>query len=353
MLAGDNRLTAEVQMKGEIKISRMRADGQDPFVGVHALTEFIYCPRAGILAFELEHDHGSDEQPNLSSLPRWSLARIERRLHTSMRQLVLFVTMGVTVIVLLAVFHQDLALPVTWGCVFLVLAIARRTIGCAQKVRVLFQRYRLASQAVAYEPAAHHPSPQSVNWWSLLGAGFESIAYKDALRDEQWKLIGRPWRVLRKGSLRIPVFITKGCSDLRRQHFARMSAYCHLLIRCEGAKSPYGVVIDHDTYQGWTIPYTAASRKVFHDGLIAARATIRKARMGVEPGPASNCNVCRRCPFGRPRVHRKGKTETKRDGRLLRVNGRMGVDRRMYHSPCGDRFGWVPPHEKAFSKGLL
>ena len=338
-------------MNGEFKVSRMMASGQDPFVGVHALTEFIYCPRAGILAFELEREQGPEEQANLSSLPRWSLVRIERRLQSLIRQLELFVAIAVAVSIFLVVYHHNM--PAIVGCGLALVAIASGVMRCVRGVKVLYRRRRQALQAEAHEPTVDHVEPQSVNWWSLLKAGFESIAYKDALRDEQWKLLGRPWRVLRKGSLRIPVFVTRDCPTLRRQHFTRMAAYCHLLTRCEGADSPYGVVIERDTYRGWTVPYTPASRKAFHDGLVTARTTIRQARMGVEPVSPVNRSVCRGCPLGKPYVHRRGKTETNQRWQPIRVNGRRGVDGRLYHSLCGDRFGWTPPHEKAFRKGLL
>jgi hypothetical protein len=36
-----------------------------------------------------------------------------------------------------------------------------------------------------------------------------------------------------------------------------------------------------------------------------------------------------------------------------KIFGRTGKDGQLYHSECGDCFGWTPPHELAKSKGLV
>jgi len=53
------------------------------------------------------------------------------------------------------------------------------------------------------------PIEQSINWWGLIKAGFESIEMRGPLRDPTLKLVGKPWRVLQFGSRRIPVIRKK------------------------------------------------------------------------------------------------------------------------------------------------
>ena len=60
--------------------SRIAADPHTPWIGVHSLTEFMFCPRAGLLAHESGDHERPEEQPNLRYLPEWSLEAIQQRL---------------------------------------------------------------------------------------------------------------------------------------------------------------------------------------------------------------------------------------------------------------------------------
>jgi hypothetical protein len=51
-------------------------------------------------------------------------------------------------------------------------------------------------------------------------------------------------------------------------------------------------------------------------------------------------------------VYRPGETESKKFGQKLTPRVVTAKDNRGYHSPCGDRFDWIPPHAKAGEKGL-
>jgi len=115
-----------------------------------------------------------------------------------------------------------------------------------------------------------------------------------------------------------------------------MAAYCHLLERCEGASSPYGIVLFGDTMKGFSVPATPQTKRVFHDALLATRATIEQfaarqfsiethghllSRLPVawSPDPPSDSYTrCPNCPH------------SSRDYGSVR-----GV--------CGTRFQWDPP----------
>jgi hypothetical protein len=138
---------------------------------------------------------------------------------------------------------------------------------------------------------------------------------------------------------------------LYRQHFARIAAYCHLIERCTGYRSPYGVILFGTTYKGVALRNSPAARKAFHDGLLAARQVARDSRRGIEPKRPHE-NLCLHCPVGRPVEYRPGLTETVSAGGVLPVRGAVGPENKLYHSRCGDRFRWLPPHERVLQLPL-
>jgi hypothetical protein len=326
--------------------SRIAANHQTPWIGVHSLTEFMFCPRAGLLAYETDDTGGQVERPNVRYLPDWNLAAIQQSRREATIRLSIS-SIALTLLALMGGFQfQQLS-----GARQLLLLVCIAMLGVAawRQMRLfcrLTARVRAAKQAVPMMPDAENTDRESVSWWSLLAAGFESVQYKEALRDERLRLAGRPWRVLRNGSLRIPVFRITGEPRLRRQHFARIAAYCHLLETCEGCRSPYGVAIFAGTYDGLTVRNSPGSRKAFHDGLVLARSVVRQSKQRA-PAMPTNRNCCLRCPHGYPR------TQAKRPFRALTGYARRGTDGRFYNSVCGDRYQWVPPHEKAIRKRLV
>jgi len=337
----------------------------DPWIGVHVLTEFIFCPRAGLIEHEQRHDDDGEERaedeldaPRLDYSPTrlYELQAIEHELAFSLgkarRRLpvchVVAAVIALSCVVAAAMWnwHWLFALPLAAAAYVIALQHWRR-------ILALVRQRAAALRATPNEPDVHSQENQPVNWWRLFQAGFESIAYKDALRFEPWRLAGRPWRVLRRGSLRIPVFRKRRGSgpnarQLRRQHYARIAAYCLLLERVEGAESPYGIVIFGEGYDGVAIPANhAGTMQPLRQGLALARGLIRDAEQGREPGKPASGNPCSGCPLGKPLHYRPGHTEHRRFGHTLPVVVAIGADRRQYHSACGDRFDWTPPHSKA------
>ena len=83
---------------GEIsKPSRMRAQPDDPFLGVYVLTEFIFCPRAGTIAHETGQDESAEDlgPVKLDYMPEYDLHEIERALQELKGQLWLW---GISVV---------------------------------------------------------------------------------------------------------------------------------------------------------------------------------------------------------------------------------------------------------------
>ena len=328
----------------------LRAAPEDPFLGVHVLTEFVYCARAGLVAQESPvEDFGEDDRPGrLDYLPRYDLANIEAALMGSLSRLAWLVGMllmtAVVTVVLGLVWHPLAA----WLGVLLTLATLIPIGSVVRDIARLVARRAAALSTAPGEPLfGTRDEPQPIDWWQLRNAGFTAKRYDEPLRDEPAKLSGRPYLVLCRGDIRIPVFRQhRPTQTLYRQHFVRLAAYCHLIQQCTGYRCPYGVILFGNSYQGVALRNAPAARQAFCEAVITARRHVRDARRGVEPRPPPP-NRCANCPVGRPVAHRPGITETVTDGGMLPVRGAYGPEDRLFHSPCGDRFRWLPPHERA------
>lgn len=301
--------------------SPMLAGSYTPWVAVSLLAEHIFCPRAAIIQHEANMED-TGEEPMWASQGRkkryYSIAAIKRDLRNWASG------MGVAVLVTLilwAVTADSGAAPCVVSLGLLVSAIV-----AGGFLNIYFVHYLPAVRAAACVPNPNHTESQAVNWWGFLNAGFVSRRLGEGLRDSKWRLVGQPWRVLVKGDLRIPVFRKRFRRDsataekLYRQHYARMAAYCHLLEVCEGAKSPYGVVLFGDSHKGVTVPNQPGSRKTFHTGLLELRDTLSNYKHRTPP-PA-DLRRCKACPHS-------------------------WRDRQTGTSVCGQRFNWRPPNIKS------
>ena len=335
--------------------SNLTAAPGDPHFGVHVLTEFLYCPRAGIVAYESQpDDDGEDERPGrLDYLPRYDLANIEavlmRSLHSLFWLSLLLLLTVVASLVLSVTFHPR----IKWAGIPIFLLLLIPTVGQFVNAVRLVARRAAALSASAREPLFDNSDqPQEIDWWQLRNAGFTAKRYEETLVDRQDKLSGRPYLVLCRGDLRVPVFRRHRPTErLHAQHFARIAAYCHLIERGTGFQSPYGVILFGTTYQGLAVRNAPATRRALRVGLTAARRIVRDSRRGVEPLPPHE-SLCRHCPVGRPIAHQPGVTETVSTGGVLPVRGVFGPHNHLYHSRCGDRFRWLPPHERVVQLSL-
>ncbi len=222
-----------------------------------------------------------------------------------------------------------------------------------RSVLMLVDSREQARKAQPVEPPEDLAKQVTINWWELLKSGFDSIRLQEILRDEESRLAGKPWRVLRKGSLRIPVIrIAEESYEgarywIYRQHEIRLAAYAHLIVTCEGGQSPYGIVLFGSTYQGAAVPINTGLQASLGETLADFRVALSAAQQGVTPS-APESNLCTACPFGRPE---KVVRNTPNPG-AKKIYGRTGQDGVFYHSECGDHFSWVPPHALAKKKRL-
>ena len=316
----------------------------DP-LSVASISESVFCPRAGILTLESRVDERSEE-PAFDVTAIYELHVLE----AAIVRTVWLIAAGLAGAVIL-VFATHKLVQATHEVVWLFsLGFAGRlTMFLGRQVVSLLQlldKRQSAQKAHCNKPDPHSLELQKVTWWGLLNLGFESVQYPKALVDPELDVAGRPWRVLRHGSLRIPAFRTRSTADLpSQQSIAKIIAYCHLLEACEGFDSPYGIVLMGDTYRGFAVPNRGTFQAIFVDAAKNFRriATASKHQHSDPPPPAQQ-QKCSDCPWGKPRLVSLGKPTTQHERPIKPHVLRKWTKR--YHCDCGDRFQWKPPHKE-------
>ncbi len=213
--------------------------------------------------------------------------------------------------------------------------------------------------------------PTVAHWPNFFVAGYRPEEPQDVMREDEWKLAGKPWRVLHYGNRVIPVFlrnVTDGSAaisddpetpTLYDQHFVRIAAYCYLTETSQGRQSPYGIVLTRGTLTGIAIPNTKATREQLVAAVAEARKTMRDFGRHPRIRPVNDERLCKRCAHGRPvpldvcfssRVTDEDQKpkELMPHPAITEPRGkREDRQERRFHSHCGDRFEWLPPHETA------
>jgi hypothetical protein len=325
-----------------------------PWLGVHVLSEFTFCARAGYIARGTEAaDPGDDYwlRPNLDYRPSYALYELRREiLAASAQTLLLGIVCGAVLAGCFMLLRAWSVVPLVAG-VALFVALAWPLSRSLARLSSLVSSWKRIGSLGPHEPDPDATTPQPVIWWELLRAGFDPVRLPEPLGSPASRIAGRPWRVLRKGDLQIPVFRVPGDGpgQLYPKHTVRAAAYCALVERTVGAKSPYAIALFAGTYNGWTFPNTPEARAFFDQVLSAARAYLEPE---AAIGPPGSTRICAGCPHGSPRPYRRAESESALFDRLVRPHGRVAQDGRVYHSTCGDRFGWTPPHDAAVALGI-
>ncbi len=341
--------------------SRFKFPNQRP-IGVHVLSEHVFCPRAALIAYESGNDAG-DEEPNLG--PKLDLlidynehmiieaiqqARGDTRLWLTLMAPAVFAVM-------LAVYFQSVLAAIVLSLpVFILLAKCWDTL--THTIALVRERalYQAAPEVVI------DPEPTEIkrlSWWSLRKAGFDCDMLRDALDDPGSNLRGKPWRQLKKGSIIIPVIRRRrGNSEWGPQHEVRIAAYCHLIEKCTTGTAPFGVILFAGTCDCAIIPNTNTRHTQYDRAFKSVANFLERQAAGADrPDPPTDSR-CIGCPHGKPRLYQQGKSETILNGKPLTARTANSVresDRQFrgaFHSDCGDRFRWVPPHNDAVNLGI-
>lgn len=329
-------------------------------VRVHVLSENVYCQRAAILALESGDDDGEEESrlgPRLDGFADYDERRFIEEMHAAWGQFRLWLTLAAPAVLLVIVVWR-LASPI-WGIAVSLPLFYLLGLMWDSGMRIV-DLVRERAKFDAAVPAKIDLAPQQireVNWWSLRKAGFDCRKPADPHRDDTKRLVGKPWRVLMKGTtLRIPVIRKhRGERVWRPQHIVRVAAYCRLIETYEGGESPFGVLMFADSYECIVIPNDAKAKFQFEKALEDVREFLGVYETASERGEymphEPTDNRCSGCHWGKPCRHVEGVTDTILNGELIPAL-RTKAKNIHFHSSCGDRFRWVPPHEDSVALGI-
>ena len=328
-------------------------------LSVHALGQYVFCPRAAILAVERGDDRDHDSRlPRLSYLPNFDLARIEEALSAKFKLLLLAVVMIGALAVSMAISTNEQ----TWEPFYLAAAMLFLTIFWAvhlvRDIILLSLRRAAAIHAKQKEPLEAFTGIQPVNWWSLLQAGYEPIGYNQPFQHPELPLEGHPWRVLHRDSLRIPVIrssgnrLGDGKNRLFPKHEVRLTAYAMLLEADGFHKVPYGLVFPVDSPRGLAFAITDGHRRRAKKLLAEfAQKLVDSQQQGSHPELPTNRNRCTNCDYGKPveTSLRQVASARKAGERIIILQSRSN---RLFHCQCANRFGSAPPHRDSVRMGL-
>ena len=332
-------------------------DGEihEPSLGVFVLTEFVYCPRAGLCAHETGREEEEEEDsPPLSFFsfnPLLSIPEIDAALQRAIGDMTWYVAgaaLSAIVAVLLSIFvNRFVGFAGVFGLLWFLTFAAQRGIQAFQ----LNQQRKLALEGKHREPNPNLSDVQDIHWWDLIQAGFESQPVQDQMIDSELSFSGKPHRYLRRGNVVIPVWRMRNYDGrLYSQNFIRMAAYCHLVQKSFGAgvERPYGIILFGHSLDGVAIPFTRQRHADFLEALRSAREVIAESKQSPGPAPADPA-LCAHCPTGKPIAD---ETQHIANGIPLPVIHAETQTGKCFHSLCGDRFRWLPPHEDVGRKDL-
>jgi len=345
-------------------LSQELAEADAPYLGAHVMSEFIYCPRAGIIGVDQREDDTGcegDEVPMLGGLPMHDIDRIQATLDRLRQELKLPIAWcaGLVVMLLLGMLTiSGLVLP------FFIIPFyftGRNLRDRLTEYATLRNRLREAETASVQEPDWSLRQPQPINWWCLIRAGFTSHEPTAPIVDKDVHLAGKPFRILQRGAFHIPVMhltVTDNEDDLRRQgrlrppQRARLTAYAYLLHQVQRSQSDWAIVLFKGSYEGVAIPIDQSMLAMLAQGIKNARAILKEYASDSEyaPRPARETAPCVNCRFGKPTTSDE---PSRFRGVPVTPFYSQSVNGRQYHCICGDRFRWVPPHRDAKELGLL
>lgn len=343
-------------MAGEVTESidsLLRASDADETLGVHDITEFLFCQRAGVISWHEEHDdpNASPRTVLLGYLPKYDLASINEAIGRIVTQMFVAAFGGlIGVAATLALAYWGSLLLAVMASALLLITLAGLIVFQFVCLAILWRRRIQALGATPGEPQFAGDREVAVDWWKMRAAGWTPHRYPEGLHVDEWKLSAKPWLVLFRGNQRIPVFRWKTKSRVpKKQHFARIAGYCALIERATGCESPYGILLYHGKQVGVAIPFSEIAGQAFAHGVRGLRHRLQAFGAGLETPKPRHEGRCWGCPHGDPIAFlTEGRVEDGADRTRP-----LAFDRRERHSPCGDRFNWTPKHRNASRYGLI
>lgn len=336
-------------------------------LGVHTLTEFEYCPRAGLIShYQEKEDEGHDGVvENLNYMPLYELAALQRKFERTARTCRRLVA-GAILVALLVMAAQWASNPLAHGLLTATGGVLLAVLGY-QLCRRLWLTARLAwtirgyAKASSQRPDLNSAEEELLDWRRLI-RGFDLQRTEALFFDQDLGLGGSPWKLLRRGNLCIPVFRCRqpkaksqfrnaASKHLYRQHYVRIGAYCELIERTTGDLAPFGVILFSGTFTAVAIKPSGGSLPQVKKATGEALEILQHYEATRE-ADFPHASQCRRCPHGYPANYEPGADPVLgKNGPVAPLNHEVRWGK--VHSVCGDLFRWTPPHEKSIAIGLF
>lgn len=307
---------------------RLAASPQDDWLSVSLLGESSFCDRAAQFQFEAQSELDENDAPPSKGWFKkpFSIEGAKDLIQAALLRVAGW-AISTVVLFLLAASINNLLIIASLFCAYM-------TVTALGKLCVALYYYFRATQAHHCVIDRGHTQPIKVSWWQLLHMGFSRTFLDKPLKDETWKLVGKPWCLLRQGDLIIPVFRKRAEDyEVKGQHYIRMAAYARLIQTTMGGETPYGIMLCGFGYDATTVPITKQSHKGFHNALERTRKLVKTKHHNAP----KNTRRCLGCPWGKPMATRYNALSRSAS----------------YESECGNRYHWVPPHRKAIDKDLV
>ena len=320
-------------------------------ISVHALGQYVFCRRSAILAIETGDQSDVDESlPRLTYLPNFDREKIEEALSAKISQLGFFLFHSLLLIGLMYIGVAKQSRLLFYPSLIGIFGLGVCALETLMSIAILAARRRNATRAEAGEPEPDIRTTEPVNWWSMLNAGYEPIRHESPFQHPDLPLIGAPWRVLQRGSQRIPVIKAGGQklgsskNRLYPKHEVRLVAYALLLEATNHIHVPYGLVFPVDSPHGLAFPITdelrSRARKMLRD---LERTLADSQQRGTHPEIPGKVGRCANCDLGRPEkiTESEIRNARKANEKLVVLTHHSG---NLFHCKCADRFGSAPPH---------
>ena len=287
-----------------------------PPLGVHVLSEFTFCPRAGLITLGTERTDWGDDywlRPNLDYQPAYTLYGLRRE-----------------ILATLVAAHRARGRGRRGA------RRVRRAVPCREHDPLLGRRAPAARPALGLRPPIRPDPrpPQTVGTDPIANAPRAGPRGGGA---PAGRLVGVAPRGIRPGAAPgtdplagVPSHRPavahpqeggfadpglpgrgRGTGEALPEAHRPRGGLLRLLEQSAGARSPYAIALFADTYNGWTLPNTPEVRGFLAKVLDAARTHLTPEMM---IGPPASQRVCAGCPHGFPGSTAAGRRRRRSSG---------------------------------------
>lgn len=338
-----------------------------PMIGVHSLSEFEFCPRAGIISFGEQSDDPGMERSvsHLDYLPFYELKKLDEEFDRILLRIKIKSAIGLIFLLFAGVGY---VLSAFWLSFLILIFLGLLAVQFTKDLKRAWELDSIRNQfikAPALRLNLENPMPEYVDWRSLLKGNFDIHKNTDVYHDQKLNIRGRPRKILKRGNLWIPVFFASRKPKPRRensdlpqhqvyqQHYVRIAAYCRLIEANTDFQSPFGIVVFARDYRAIAIKNNRQCREAMERSLTRAREFLNHPNHNRTAAKPSSTALCFGCHYGRPIPHRPGESELIHLGTVVEARSHIAQHDHV-HSHCGDMFPpEIPRHENAIKLNLV